>query len=441
MTRVYLETFGCTLNKFDSDVMEAYLVENGYELTEDISKSDIIVINTCGVKKQTEDKMVSYIRHLNSHYPDKRIILTGCLTLINKRRLVEECKFDALLGPSAGKRIIDAVESVLNGEFYENLDSDGPDSSVRILGGVSKPIGVSTGCLDNCAFCGTRNARGLVKSMAPEKVVELARKYIESGVKEILLTSTDMGAYGFDLRPRVPLPRLLKMLDELKGDFIIRIGMMNPRWAYMYLDELIEILSESRHFYRFLHIPVQTGSSRLLKIMDRGHGVDEYLEVVKRVRKEIGEEFSIMTDIIVGHPGERDDDFALTLEVLEESKPDFVNISQFFPRPGTKAALMKKVDTRIVKSRSREVSKLCDEILYARNLMWRGWKGPILINDFGRGRFLGRNYAYKIVAVDGNIGLGSWVNVEILRAYTTWLYGEVLGRSSSLFESYVQSEA
>jgi len=295
--------------------------------------------------------------------------------------------------------------------------------------------------------------RGTVKSLKPEKVVRLVESYVRSGAREILLTSVDIGAYGFDLRPRVPITRLLKMVSEVEGNFIVRIGMMNPevegnfivrigmmnpRWAYLYLDELIEIFRSSTRFYHFLHIPVQTGSPELLRIMDRGHGVEEYLEAVRRLRREVGRHFSIMTDIIVGHPGEREVDHEMTIEVLRESEPDFVNISQFFPRPGTKAARMKKVDTRIVKRRSREVSRVADEVLSRRNQMWRGWEGPILINEFGRGRFLGRNYAYKIFAVDGNVSMGDVVVVRGVRAYTTWLYGELLGRASSVSDGLLQ---
>ncbi len=438
MGRVYLETFGCTLNRYDSEVMESYLRTAGYEVVDRVEDSDVVVINTCGVKKQTEDKMVSHIRKLRERYGDKKIVLTGCLTMINLPRLKRECSFDAVLGPSPGKYVVEAVEAVLRGEDYIRLNTESLDIPLNIGGSVTKSIGVSTGCLDNCAFCGTKLARGTVKSLEPEKVLRLVESYVKNGAKEILLTSVDIGAYGFDLRPRVPITKLLRMISEVEGNFIVRIGMMNPRWAYLYLDELIEIFESSTKFYHFLHIPVQTGSPELLRIMDRGHGVEEYLEAVRRLRMEVGRHFSIMTDIIVGHPGEREVDHEMTIEVLRESEPDFVNISQFFPRPGTKAARMKKVDTRVVKRRSREVSRVADEVLSRRNQMWRDWEGPVLINEFGRGRYLGRNYAYKIFAVDGGVSIGDVVLVRGVRAYTTWLYAELLGRASSLSDGLLQ---
>ncbi len=434
VVKVYLETFGCTLNKFDSQAMISYILEEGFKLTDDPNDSDVIVLNTCGVKKQTEDKIISYIKKLGRVLDGRPIIVSGCLPLINYKRLTSECRLDGILGPSPGRYIVDAIKNVLEGEYYEKLRIDEPSIPLSLGREVSTPIAVSFGCLDNCSFCGTKNARGSVKSLDVEQVEKLVRKAIKNGSKEILLTSVDLGAYGYDLRPRRTIVDLVKRLKKIEGDFVIRLGMMNPRWVYKYLDDLIEIFTDNGKIYHFIHIPVQSGSDKLLRIMNRGHGTTEYLESVERLRREVGDHFTVMTDIIVGHPGESDDDFDLTISLLRESKPDYVNISQFFPRPNTKAALMKKVPTNVVKERSRIVTRESDIIMYERNKMWSGWKGPVLINEYGRGRYLGRNYAYKIFAVDsGEPILGKYIEVKAVRVYTTWLYAEPLKESSSLF--------
>ncbi len=434
MARVYLKTFGCTLNRYDSDVMEAYLLDAGYSLVDSLDNSDVIIINTCGVKKQTEDKVISYLRAIRARYPNKKLIATGCLPPINFERLTAECSLDGVLGPSPGNEIVKALDAVLSGDRYIHLNTNRIESPKIVRNSVTVPLAVSSGCLDKCSFCGTKNARGVVKSLDPSTVKKAIMEYVSRGVKEILLTSVDLGAYGYDLKPRRSYIDLLKEIKSIPGNFVVRIGMINPRWVYSHLDELIEVFEDNGHFYHFLHIPVQSGSDKVLKIMNRGHGVEEYIESVKRLRKEIGEDFTIMTDIIVGHPGETDEDFELTLDLIRESRPDFVNISQFFPRPNTPSAKMKKIPTKIIKERSRVVSRLCDVVLYDRNRMWRGWEGPILVNEFGKGRYLGRNYAYKIFAVESEVDLmGKIVEVRSERVYTTWLYAVLRREASSIF--------
>ncbi len=434
MARVYLKTFGCTLNRYDSDVMEAYLLDAGYSLVDSLDNSDVIIINTCGVKKQTEDKVISYLRAIRARYPNKKLIATGCLPPINFERLTAECSLDGVLGPSPGNEIVKALDAVLSGDRYIHLNTNRIESPKIVRNDVTVPLAVSSGCLDKCSFCGTKNARGVVKSLDPSTVKKAIMEYISRGVKEILLTSVDLGAYGYDLKPRRSYIDLLKEIKSIPGNFVVRIGMINPRWVYSHLDELIEIFEDNGHFYHFLHIPVQSGSDKVLKIMNRGHGVEEYIESVKRLRKELGKDFTIMTDIIVGHPGETDEDFELTLDLIRKSRPDFVNISQFFPRPNTPSAKMKKIPTKIIKERSRVVSRLCDVVLYDRNRMWRGWEGPVLINEFGKGRYLGRNYAYKIFAVESEADLmGKIVEVRSERVYTTWLYAVLRREASSIF--------
>jgi len=440
MTKIYIKTFGCPLNKFDTNVIEYYILNNGYVLSNYIDHSDVIIVNSCGVKKQTEDKVISYLRKIRNKYgKNKKLILAGCLPRINYKRVVNEVDVDAILGPSPGAKILKVIESVLGGEYYEDL-SESFSNVVPPLNihsnEITKPVAISSGCIDNCSFCGTRLARGYIKSYPPDTILGLIKRYVKMGAKEIYLTSLDNGVYGFDLNPRINIINLLKLIDKIDGDFIVRIGMMNPRWAYKYLEDFIELFNNSQKFYHFLHIPVQSGSDKVLRIMNRGHGVEEYIEVIKRLRNEVDKKFTIMTDIIVGHPGEEDDDFVSTIELIKESQPDYVNISQFFPRPGTLAAEMKKVPTKIVKRRSTTLSGVVDSVMFKRNLLWSGWRGAVMINEYGKlSRLVGRNYAYKLFAIEPNgYRLGDVVYLRYVKAYTTWIYGEPQNKASSLSE-------
>ena len=431
--RIYIRTFGCPLNKFEAIVMEHHLRESGYSIVDSLNESDIIIVNTCGVKKQTEDRIIDYLKYLNRRYPGKKLVLSGCLPLINKERLSREIRFEGLTGPSVGPGIVDVVSSIVGASSKTHPGNGGRiphDLHIRETP-ITMPIGVSSGCLDKCSFCGTWFARGVVKSIPLEDLECLIRNLVRKSVREIHLTSSDLGAYGYDLKPRRNMIDLLKMVASIEGSFIVRIGMANPRWIYKWLDELIELFTSTDRFYYFLHIPVQTGSERLLKIMNRSHGVEEYIESVKRLRREVDPRFSISTDVIVGHPGEEERDFEMTLDLLRESEPDFVNISKFFPRPNTPAKYMDKVPTEVIKRRSVEVSNFVDSILLKRNRMWLGWRGPVLVNEKGKnGTFMARNYAYKIVVVD-EANIGDVKLVEVVDAHTTWLKARIASDISS----------
>ncbi len=434
--RIYIKTFGCPLNKFDALVMEHYLRESGYSIVDKLDESDVVIVNTCGVKKQTEDRIIDYLKILNKRFSDKKLVLSGCLPLINRERITREIRYDHITGPSVGSGIVEVVDSLVGVSRDISIgDSSLIPHDLHIFNTpITMPVGVSSGCLDKCSFCGTWFARGVVKSVPLEDLECLVKSLVRRGVKEIHLTSSDLGAYGYDLRPRRNMIELLKAIARIEGSFIVRIGMANPRWVYKWLDELIELFLSTDRFYYFLHIPVQTGSEDLLKIMNRSHGVNEYLESIYRLRSEVDERFSISTDIIVGHPGEREQDFEMTLDLLRESQPDFVNISKFFPRPNTPAKYMKRVPTEIIKQRSVELSRFVDDILLQRNRMWIGWKGPALVNETGKdSTFMARNYAYKIIVLD-NARLGEIRWVEVTDAKATWLKAR-----SSLSTSSVES--
>ena len=438
MVKVYIKTFGCTLNKYDSLKIIDRLLKNGHEIVDNLFDSDVVVINTCGVKKQTEDKVISYIKKVKRDGFNKKLIIAGCLPIINKSRLVKETGVTSMYGPYELEKIVSEVDG--GGSITQLASLDSIPLNKKVINIVNFPMGVSSGCLDNCSFCATKIARGVVRSMGLDNVMRMMSFYIRCGVKEFLLTSTDLGAYGIDLKPRVNIIDLLKSIDRIDGSFIVRIGMMNPRWVHKWLEDFIEIFSNSYKFYHFMHIPVQSGSDELLKIMRRGHGVEEYIESVKMLRRELGERFAISTDIIVGHPGESDTDFHLTLELIKESRPDYINISKFFPRPGTLSKSMRKIPTHIIKERSIELSRLADNILLERNRLWTGWSGPVLVNEYGIGEtYMARNYAYKIFVVQSNnhlkLKLGDTCIINTGNAYTTWIEGCVVGKFSSVLGS------
>jgi len=234
-----------------------------------------------------------------------------------------------------------------------------------------------------------------------ESIIEDVRKAVENGFVEIQLTSQDTGAYGMDRYGYYALPELLSEIARIPGNFRVRVGMMNPRHAYEMLDDLINAFS-SEKIYRFIHVPVQSGDDEILKRMGRDHGVEEYLEVVSRFRKEFDEEDTVIsTDIITGFPGETEEAFHRSLDVIRDSKPDMVNVTRYSPRKGTPAYRLKDVPDWIKKDRSRAITRLAERIKEKRNARLVGKSFKALITKFSDGKVLARLNSYRPVILEG----------------------------------------
>ena len=210
---------------------------------------------------------------------------------------------------------------------------------------------IASGCMSECTFCQTKLSKGDLVSYRLGDIVRQVKTEIKDGCKEVWLTSTDNGCYGFDIG--TDLPSLINAVVEIQEDYMIRVGMMNPMYMPRIKDKLIESYDNNKVF-KFIHIPVQSGSNRVLHDMKRGHTVETFREIVKKVRDRFGQ-FTISTDIIVGFPSETEEDFEKTVSLLDATRPDVVNLSRYSARPGTDAAEWKQLDILEVKRRSKIV--------------------------------------------------------------------------------------
>ena len=211
----------------------------------------------------------------------------------------------------------------------------------------------------------------------------------------------------------------------MKRDFKIRLGMGNPDYLPDYLDDLIEVYKDPRMF-KFLHLPVQSGSNSVLKKMKRNYNVETFIEIVKKFRK-VHPNITLSTDIICGYPDETDDEFQETIDLIKKIRPDVLNISRFWPRPGTIAAKKKQLPSHIIKQRSVALTKLFGEISTENNKKWLNWQGKILINEIGKNNsFVGRNYAYKPVIVKDNLNIGDEIEVSIVKTTKHDLRAEII---------------
>ncbi len=424
--RVYVRSFGCPTNVADGELMAGCLSEAGYDVVERVEDADVLIYNTCGVKTPTENRMIEILRRVPI---DKRLIVTGCLPLINFERMKAEVKFDGVLGPAPGSKIVEAVHKVGCGERVAALEKNSKPSLGLPKIPVNRVVGIvpiNYGCLGSCSYCCVLFARGRLRSYRIDELVERVKRDLVSGVKEVWLTSQDTACYGKDIA--VSLADLLREVCGVEGEFFVRVGMMTPNYALEILDALIRAYRDEKVF-KFLHLPVQSGDDEVLRLMNRLYSVEDFRRVVNSFREEVPE-MTLATDVICGFPGESREAFKRTVELIKEVQPDIVNISKFFPRPRTPAGKMKPVvHPREVKERSRRLAKLCKRVSLERNRAWMGWEGRILIDEVGKkiSSWVGRNFVYKPVVVKTSEFLfGRFLVVRVVRVFPTYLEAEIV---------------
>jgi threonylcarbamoyladenosine tRNA methylthiotransferase CDKAL1 len=412
--RIFIRTFGCTLNQSDSEVMAGLLVKAGHKLVRDIAKAELVLFNTCTVKDNPEKRFFSELAKVLAM--KKKVVVAGCVPQAEPGN--ELLKNISVVGVKNLSKIVEAVEQTAKGNAVEML---GTSSNPRLnlpkvrKNPVVEIIPLCSGCLGECSYCKTRLARGKLFSYDAKAIKQQLESAIADGVKEVWLTSQDCGAYGKDIGSS--LPALLGELLKVEGDYRIRLGMLNPNHALEFLDELIVLLKDPRMF-KFVHLPVQSASNRILKLMNRKYRIEDFVRIVKKLRKEIPM-ITIATDIICGFPGETEADFEKTCLVMEKLRIPVVNITKFSPRSGTPADRMQKLSTRIVKARSKRLMELQARI--ADNKEWLDWQGSIIIDEIGKNNSLvGRNDYYKPVVIkdakNANLRLGDVVEVKVAGA-------------------------
>lgn len=421
MAKIWVEAYGCSASFADSEMISGLITNGGHTLAQNSSDSDLNLIVTCSVKDATADKMVNRIKKLKT----KPLIVAGCLPKAERSTVEKFSSNASMLGPNALGKTLDVINSTLKGKRKIELeDSDLikvglPKVRLNPVVGI---IEIASGCMSECTFCQTKLSKGDLRSYRIGDIVRQVKHDIKDGCKEIWLSSTDNGCYGLDIG--TDLSGLVNAIGEIEHDFMIRVGMMNPMYMPRIRDRLLQSF-ENNKVFKFLHIPVQSGSDKILKDMKRGHTAKVFRDADERFRKKFGE-FTVSTDIIVGFPSETDEDFTQTVDLIKETRPDIINLSRYSARPGTKAAKMNQIEISEVKRRSKIVFELAKKIARERNEEWLGWQGEVLFDESADGIVKGRNFAYKPVIVEESVTLGQKIRVEIIKATQYGLWGKTL---------------
>jgi threonylcarbamoyladenosine tRNA methylthiotransferase CDKAL1 len=424
MARIHVEVYGCSANQADSEMVQGLLGEAGHTLVGEPESAEASIVLTCTVKTPTERKIVKRIRRLSEL--GGPLVVAGCMPEAQRGLVEETAPGASMVGPDNLLEIVDVVEVAIEGGRVEALHGGALDRTClpRIRRNPVVHIApVASGCLGDCSYCIVRRARGSLSSFPAERIVEDARQALREGCREIWVTAEDTAAYRDG---EIRLPKLLEELASLEGRFFIRVGMMNPNNALPILNDLIEAFGSEKVF-KFLHVPVQSGNNEVLERMRRRYSVEDFRGLVRRIR-EAFPMLTLSTDVICGFPGETEEQFRDSLRLIEEVKPEVLNISRFWPRPGTDAEAMDgQLHGRVTKDRSRRLSALWRRQSLEGSQRWKGWEGEILIDEMGRGgSMVGRNLAYKLVVIEDEVGLGEIVGVQVTEAHGGYLSGNII---------------
>jgi len=435
-SKLHLITYGCQMNEYDSERVASLLKRERYELTDRPEDADLILLNTCAIREKAEDKVFSQLgalKHLKRQRPDLVIGVMGCMAQLQKGRIQERAPYvDLVFGSPAIARVAELVERAKQGRGP--VLETGEGALVKITAHADGPprlkafVTVMEGCEKYCTFCVVPTTRGRERSHAPEVLVEEIRGLATAGCREVTLLGQTVNAYGRDLSPPTDLAALLERVNDIDSIERIRFTTSNP---YNLTSRLIRALRDLPKVCEYLHLPLQSGSDRVLERMNRGYTRARYLELIAELQETVPE-LALSTDLIVGFPGETDGDFARTVEMVERVGYDNVFAFRYSRRPGTPAAEMPdQVPDEVKAERNRRLLEVTARVAAARSQRLEGRTLPVLVDGVSRknaGEAAGRTRCNRVVNFDagGRDLLGRVVPVRIVRALPHSLRGETV---------------
>ena len=441
--KVYIETAGCQQNESDSEKIAGMAVDLGYSLVDEKESADLIILNTCAVREHAELRSLSHtghLKHLKEINPSLIIGLCGCMVQQEHRKEDIKHKYpyvDFVFGTNLifdFPRLLYQVLTENKRHFFIESYDENHGEMIECVPVVRKStktawVSIMYGCNNFCTYCVVPYVRGRERSREASAIVAEVKDLVSSGYKDITLLGQNVNSYGKDLAEKPTFVWLLRQLDEIDGEFVLRFMTSHPKDA---TRELIDFIASSRHMAPHFHLPMQSGSDRILKEMNRHYTKDSYLELC-RYAKSVYPDISITTDIIVGFPGETEEDFIETLSVLEEVRFDSVFSFNYSVRKGTKAADMpNQIDEETKKERMGRLLSLQQKISFDNNQKLVGKTVRVIVEGDSKSDksvWAGRTDQGKIIHFPKNtrnLIPGQHVDVEIERAEAYTIYGNLI---------------
>jgi tRNA-2-methylthio-N6-dimethylallyladenosine synthase len=435
-SKVYIETFGCQMNKADSENMLGLLEEIGYEQTEDQKSADLMILNTCAIRAGAEDKVFSYLgrwRQLKERRPGTLIAVGGCVAQDAGAELIQRAPgVDIVFGTHNLFRLPDLVlqarktgKNVV--EIYQELPEELPELPVIRQSNTTAWVNIIYGCDYNCTYCIVPYVRGREKSRAPEQIIKEIEELAQAGYLEVTLLGQNVTAYGHDLDPVIHMGDLMRQIGKIEQIKRVRFFTGHPRDLK---DEIIDAVAEVPNACEYFHVPIQAGDDRTLRRMARGYKVDFYRRMVERIRQRVPHA-AITSDMIVGFPGETEQEFMNTVNLVEEIGFDMCNTAAYSPRPHTPAANWPdQVPDHEKNERLRFLNSVVGEVSHRCNKRYVGQTVELLVEGRSQRnaeRLSGRTRTNKIVNFEGGDELiDKFVDVTIEAANPWALRGRLV---------------
>ncbi|MDD5192098.1 MAG: MiaB/RimO family radical SAM methylthiotransferase [Candidatus Nanoarchaeia archaeon] len=455
---VYIETYGCSANKNNSEILAGILKQAAYEITNNEKLADIIILNTCVVKSKTESKIKRKIQDLAKKSKRKLVIITGCMPETDAKQIKHLNPNAILLGTHHFKDIINLIrkhkEEKLSWEEQNKFLDFQKEQKINLPklpdNKLISIIQISEGCLGNCTYCKARLAKGALFSYDINDIIKSIESDLKNGAKEIWLTSQDCANYGMDknslssqnaedqslnesrakrsmdnrYKDNQRLPELLNRILSLNHRFKLRLGMMDPNNVISILDHLIDIYKHPK-MYKFIHIPIQSASNSVLRHMNRLYTIEQAEQIIEKFRKEFPD-ITIATDIIVGYPTETKEDHEKNLDFIKKFRPSVFNLSKMSIHKGTEACKFKPLPINIINKRATELMGAHRKTAQENKQKFLNKNINVFVDMKRQGFYEARDENYNIVILVGDKILGENVSVKIKDVGVHHMLGEII---------------
>jgi len=450
--KIYIESYGCQMNFSDSEIVSSIMAKNGYDTTSDFSEADVIFLNTCSIREKAEltiRNRLSQFNKIKKQNPSLQIGVLGCMAERLKEKLLEEEKMvDLIAGPDAYRDLPNLLSEVDVGNraantFLSKEETYADISPVRLnSNGVTALISIMRGCDNMCSFCVVPFTRGRERSRDPYSIVNEARDLFSKGYREVTLLGQNVDSYKWSEKENnkarlekqedveiISFAGLLQMVAEVSPELRIRFSTSHPKDI---TDEVLYTIKKHENICKYIHLPAQSGNSRVLSLMNRTYDRDWYINRVDKIREILGEDCGISSDMITGFCSETEDEHLDTLSLMDYVKYDFSYMFFYSERPGTLAEKKFKDDIplQVKKRRLAEVIDKQKELSTLRNHRDLGKEYTVLVEGFSKrsDEFLqGRNTANKVVIFPkGSYKKGDYVQIKINDCTPATLFGEVI---------------
>ena len=427
-------TYGCQMNVNESAKIKKILENLGYELTDNIEETDIAFLNTCTVREGAATQIYGKLGEIKRVREERgtKIVVTGCFAQEQGRELIKKFNYiDIVMGNQNIGRIPEAIEEIENRSTKHVVMTDYEDElppriDADFESKKTASIAITYGCNNFCTYCIVPYVRGRERSVPMAELIEEARELVRKGYKEIILLGQNVNSYGKGLSKNETFANLLQNICDIEGDFIIRFVSPHPR---DFTDDVIDVIARNPKIARSLHLPLQSGSTRVLKLMNRGYSKEQYIALAEKIKERIPG-VSLTADIIVGFPQETEEDFMDTLDVVEKVGFETSFMFMYSIRKGTKAAVMEgQIDDEVKKDRLHRLMSLQNSISKKLSMEYEGKTERVLVegpSKKNKDMLSSRTSTNKIVLFKGDPSLeGQFVNVKIKECKTWTLYGEL----------------